>query len=174
MYASPAVAGAVTPLSSERRTIVASFPGRCVYLRKPRRAIPYFRYTRTSILPSCHSSTLLSFHPAILTAQSLKAHVQTQPLRMRPPVITFTRQMSSVRYQPWPNMSSPTTKSDNSWNGNCRVFLVGRSRAFLASGSEHTINLVALRFLVRAFSSEDAGGRVLLIMSLSSNDHKNS
>ena len=36
----------------------------------------------------------------------------------------------------------------------------------MASGSEHTINLVAFRFLVRAFSSEDAGGRVLLIMSL--------
>ena len=49
------------------------------------------------------------------------------------------------------------TKSDNSWNGNCRVFLVGESRVFLASGSEHTITLVALRFLVRAFSR---GGRI--------------
>ena len=36
------------------------------YVWKTRRAIAYFRSTPTSILPTSHSSILLSFHPSIL------------------------------------------------------------------------------------------------------------
>ena len=129
--------------------------------------------TRTYIYGGCgsregpfHTSVIRElpfFYPAILplllTAQSLNAHVQTQPLRMRPTVITYPDH--SPGKCPIPTLAEHVitnhTKSDNSWNGNCRVFLVGESRAFLLSGSERTITF---RFLVRAFSTQDAGGLV--------------
>ena len=65
-----------------RFSVMRHIPFYVILIRKPRRGIPYFSCTRTSILPSCHSSTLLSCHPLILhTVLFSQKHV-TKP-RMR-------------------------------------------------------------------------------------------
>ena len=55
----------------------------CHFLRKPRRAIPYFRYTRF------HSSILPLFHPSILPSFILIALTALFPLRMRTIIRVF-------------------------------------------------------------------------------------
>ena len=68
-----------------------------VCLRKPRRAVPYFSSTRTSILPLFHSSILPFFYPSIFPYCAEVECACADATIAHAPTCDY-QQMSSVRY----------------------------------------------------------------------------